>query len=128
MQMISRNPKTGIYRATPDYAHAMEVVRPERFLFLSGTMGLDEAGQAPATLDGQLALVWCNIRHILAEAEMSVDNIVRLTSYLRSAEYATANQQARLAALGQRAVPTTAIVVETLRPDWLIEIEVVAAG
>jgi hypothetical protein len=30
--------------------------------------------------------------------------------------------------LGGRLVPTTAIVVETLVDDWLVEVEVVAAG
>ena len=32
------------------------------------------------------------------------------------------------AALGGRLVPTTAIVVETLARDWLVELEVIAAG
>jgi hypothetical protein len=31
-------------------------------------------------------------------------------------------------ALGGRAVPTTAIVAETLVDDWLVETEVIAAG
>jgi hypothetical protein len=35
---------------------------------------------------------------------------------------------ARVAALGGRAVPTTAIVVQTLSDDWRLEIEVIAAG
>jgi enamine deaminase RidA (YjgF/YER057c/UK114 family) len=39
-----------------------------------------------------------------------------------------ANQNARLRALYGRAVPTTAIIVETLRDDWLVEIEIIAAG
>jgi len=30
--------------------------------------------------------------------------------------------------LGKRRVPTTAIVVGTLASDWLVEIEVIAAG
>lgn len=59
---------------------------------------------------------------------MSVDNIVRLTSYLRDASFVEANQNARLAALGGRAIPTTAIVAQTLREDWLVEIEVIAAA
>ena len=33
-----------------------------------------------------------------------------------------------MAALGDRAIPTTAIVAETLVSDWLVEIEVTAAG
>jgi len=59
---------------------------------------------------------------------MTTANIVRLTSYLRSAAYAGPNQTARLAALGDRRVPTTAIVVETLVSEWLVEIEVIAAA
>lgn len=128
--MIGRpiNPSEGVYRATPDYVHALEVTSPSRLLFVSGTMGLDADGAAPATLDEQLTLVWRNLRRILAEADMTTDNIVRLTSYLRDAAYAVANQEARLAALGHRRIPTTAIVVATLSPDWLVEIEIIAAA
>ena len=77
-------------------------------------------------LDAQLELIWKNIRRILVEADMSVANIVRLTSYLARPEYAEKNQAARETALGDRVVPTTAIVVTTLDPSWLVEIEVIA--
>ena len=50
---------------------------------------------------------------------MTADNIVRLTSYLRDASYAEANQNARIEALGARRVPTTAIIAQTLLSDWL---------
>lgn len=128
METIARNPTKGVYAATPDYIHAMEVRNPSRFLYISGTMGLDEQGAAGKTLDEQLVLIWNNLRAILASADMTVDNIVRVTSYLRDAAYVEANQNARVAALKGRAVPTTAIVVQTLVPDWLVELEVVAAG
>ena len=36
--------------------------------------------------------------------------------------------QARLHALGDRRIPTTAIVVQTLESEWLVELEVVAAA
>jgi enamine deaminase RidA (YjgF/YER057c/UK114 family) len=120
------NPADGIYAATRDYVHAMEVSGASRQLFVSGTMGLAEDASAPASLDEQLDLVWSNIRRILAEADMSVANIVRLTSYLARAEFADKNQAAREDALEGRVVPTTAIVVTTLDPSWLIEIEVIA--
>ncbi len=128
METIVRNPTDGVYPATGDYIHALEVRGIERMLFVSGTMGLDSAGVAGKTLDEQLVLVWSNIRVILASAGMGVDNIVRLTSYLREAAYAEANAKARVAALGSRLIPTTAIVAQTLVSDWLIEIEVIAAG
>ena len=128
MEMIMRNPASGVYPASPDYIHALEIRHPSRLLFVSGTMGLDQEGMAAADLEGQLELIWSNLRAILASADMTVDNIVRLTSYLSNGAFMEANQDARLRALGGRAVPTTAIIVETLRDDWLVEIEIIAAG
>jgi enamine deaminase RidA (YjgF/YER057c/UK114 family) len=128
VELIARNPTAGIYPATPDYVHALEVRGAGRLLFVSGTMGLDPSGAAGATLDEQLTLVWNNIRAILADAGMTVDNIVRQTSYLRDKAYVEANAAARVSALGGRLIPTTAIVVQTLENDWMIELEVVAAA
>jgi len=129
MAMLTRrNPTEGVYAATPDYVHAMEVSNPSRLLFVSGTMGLDAEGHVGRDLKEQLDLVWSNLRAVLADAGMSTANIVRVTSYLTDRSQAEANQNARVAALGGRIVPTTAIVVQTLRDDWLVELEVVAAG
>jgi 2-iminobutanoate/2-iminopropanoate deaminase len=128
MQMIVRNPTQGIYPATSDYVHAMEVREPKRFLYVAGTMGLDQNGVAGKTLSEQLELIWRNIRTILASADMTVDNIVRLTSYLRDPAYAKENAKARVKALNGRVIPTIGIVAQTLSSDWLVEIEVVAAA
>lgn len=128
MEFVPHNPTDGVYAATDDYVHAMEVRGAGRLLFVAGTMGLDPAGKPGAGLAEQLDLIWANIRAILASADMSVDNIVRLTSYLRDPAYADANAAARTAALGTRRVPTTAVVATTLDDDWLVEIEVIAAG
>ena len=125
MQTITHAEDT--YAPTADYAHAIELRDVQRLLFTAGTMGLDPSG-AGASLDAQLALVWANLRAILAAADMTVENIVRVTSYLRDGAYAEANARARVAALGGRRVPTTAIVVGTLSDDWLVELEVVAAA
>jgi enamine deaminase RidA (YjgF/YER057c/UK114 family) len=128
MKIVPHNPKAGIYPATPDYIHALEVRQPNRILYVAGTMGLDERGVPGKTLEEQLDLIWSNIRTILASADMTMRNIVRITSYLRDAAYAEANQAARLAALDGHVVPTTALVAQTLAEDWLVEIEVIAAG
>ena len=128
MELIPHNPTEGVYSTGGDWVHAMEVRNAARLLFVSGTMGLRPDFTAPTTLDEQLECVWNNLRAILASAAMTLDNIVRLTSYLRDASYAEANARARIAALGDRRIPTTAIVVQTLEPDWLIELEVIAAS
>ena len=128
MHITPINPAHDIYPATADYVHAMQVTAPTRWLFISGTMGLANDSRAAATLDGQLALIWHNIRRILQEAEMVPDNIVRVTSYLTDAAYAEANQNAREVALGHRPVATTAVIVGTLNSDWLVEVEAIAAA
>jgi 2-iminobutanoate/2-iminopropanoate deaminase len=128
MTFVTHSPTAGIYPATSDYVHAIEVQRPERIVFVAGTMGLDARGVAGETLERQLELIWSNIRTILASAGMTADNIVRLTSYLRDPSYAEANASARVRALGTRRIPTTAICVQTLDPTWLVEIEVIAAA
>ena len=128
MQMIVRNPTQGIYPASSDYVHAMEVQGPARFLYVAGTMGLDQNGVAGRSLAEQLDLIWRNLRAILASADMTVDNIVRLTSYLRDPAYAEENAKARVKALNGRVIPTIGIVAQTLSSDWLVEIEVVAAA
>jgi 2-iminobutanoate/2-iminopropanoate deaminase len=102
--------------------------RDTALLFISGTMGLDETGKAGGSLDEQLNLIWSNLRRILAEADMTVDNIMRQTSYLRDPSFAEQNQDARVAALGGRRIPTTTIAVQTLIEDWLVEIEIIAVA
>lgn len=50
MELVKHSPSSGIYAATPDYIHAMEVRNPARFLFVSGTMGLDAQGVLRAAI------------------------------------------------------------------------------
>jgi enamine deaminase RidA (YjgF/YER057c/UK114 family) len=128
MEAIPHSPSDGVYPAVSDYVHAMEVRAAERMLFVSGTMGLDPSGTPGSSLEHQLELIWNNLRAILASADMTVDNIVRLTSYLRDVSYAGPNAEARIAALRGRSIPTTAIVAQTLSEDWLVEIEIIAAA
>ena len=56
MQLVPHGPKQGVYPASDDYVHAMEVRGAERFLFVAGTMGLDPSGTPGATLAEQLDL------------------------------------------------------------------------
>ena len=128
METVTHNPTEGVYTTTDDYVHAIEVRNPQRLLYVAGTMGLEANGEPGATLERQLELLWDNLRAILKSADMTVDNIVRLTSYLRDVAYVEANGAARVKALGDRRIPTTAIIVQTLSEDWLVELEIIAAA
>jgi 2-iminobutanoate/2-iminopropanoate deaminase len=112
LEIAQHNPVDGIYATTPDYVHAVEVRGADRSLFVAGTMGLDQRGTPGATLTEQLDLACSNIRTILASAGMTVDDIVRLTSYLRDASYAAANAEAR-------AVTMTDGIPKWIPPPWI---------
>lgn len=127
MQQIIHNPVDGIYAAAPDHVHALEVRRSAQFPCIAGTMGLRPDVRRPKTFDEQLKLICANIRTILAQANMPTNNIVRITTH-RDSSYAAANGAARERALGTRRRPTTAIVVQTLDPEWLVEIEAIATA
>lgn len=127
MELTALNP-ADIYPTGGDYLHGLTIEGARRLVFVAGTMGLEADGTPGATIDRQLELIWTNIGRILAEAGMTLANVVRVTSYLTDRAFVVPNQEARLKALDGRAVPTTAIVVTTLFDDWLVEIEVIAAG
>jgi 2-iminobutanoate/2-iminopropanoate deaminase len=128
MEMTERNPTEGVYAATPDYIHALELRAPERFLFVSGTMGLDPDGVPAGDVERQLERIWANVRSILADAGMTVANVTQVRSYLRDPSYAEANARARMRALEGRRVATTSVVAGTLEREWLVEIEIAAAA
>ena len=115
-----------IYAPTPDYAHGIEISDGKRVVYTAGTMGLEIDGSVPAGIDRQLELLWENNASILAAADMTVDNIVRLTSYLSDRKYSDKNTKARMTALGRRVIPTTAIICDLYDEAWLVEIEVIA--
>jgi hypothetical protein len=47
MRMTTHDPDT-IFAPVGPYTHGLEVVEARRLLFITGTMGLDESGKAPA--------------------------------------------------------------------------------
>ena len=110
------------------YARQLYGIDADRRPALAGKQDLSGAPLLPPVGELNPEKVRKAIRTILGQVGMSVDNIMRLTSYLRDASYAEANGAARVKALKGRVIPTTAIVVQTLSPDWLVEIEVIAAA
>jgi enamine deaminase RidA (YjgF/YER057c/UK114 family) len=75
--------------------------------------------------------VWRNIAAILAEAGMGPQHVVSVTTYLVASDMTPGLAQAmaaRDAFLGGRRVASTLVTVPALaRPEWLLEIAVVAA-
>ncbi|AMJ60584.1 RidA family protein [Bosea sp. PAMC 26642] len=110
------------------YCHGLEVVQPKRFLFSSGTMGLDKEGLAPEGIEAQLEIAWTNLKAILADAGMDVGNIVKVTTFLADRSMRGPATAYRQAMLRDHKPAVTTMVAGLLQDDWLVEIEIVAAA
>ena len=113
------------------YSHAMEVPPGLRWVVASGQLGVAPDGTVPADAAGQAALAFANIDAILAEAGMTRANVVRINTYLTDRAHAAGYMAARDAWIGEAATPpasTMLIVSGFSRPEFVVEIEVMAAG
>lgn len=110
------------------YAPAVEVSGASRTLYISGTVPVDAEGRTPAGFDAQARLVWANIEAILQAADMSFDNLVKVTTYLADRKYNLPNRAIRQEILGDRRMALTVILPALFEDHWLIEIEAVAVA
>jgi len=109
------------------YAQAVEVRTPRRVLYLSGQIPVTASGETPRDFDAQCRLVWANLEAQLRAAGMSLDNLVKVTTYLSHRRDAAANSRIRREALGARTPALTVIITGIYDETWLLEIEAIAA-
>ena len=64
------------------YHHGLLVTSPHRTLYLSGQLGEYSDGLIFADFEAQAKQAWANLKTLLTEAEMSVADIVKITSYI----------------------------------------------
>ena len=110
------------------YTHGLEVPTGARLLFISGQIPTRKDGSVPPDFEDQCRAVWGNIVAVLTSANMTVDNLVKVTTYLGSRDHADANAAVRREILGKARPALTVIVAEIFDAAWLLEIEAIAAG
>ena len=110
------------------YPQAVEVRDVSRWPFLSGQIPVGSDGRLPDDFVGQCRQAWANVEAQLSAGGMSLDNLVRVTTYLADRQYALENRQVRLEVLDGRQPALTVIVTGLFETDWLVEIEAVAAA
>jgi len=76
-----RNPDS-IHSPFSTYSHQIEICNENRLLVLSGQIGVDPSGNMADGVSDQLKLAWHNVGENLLAANMSYENIVKLTIYL----------------------------------------------
>lgn len=119
----------GIAAPAAHYAHAVMTDAGARLLHTSGVVPVRPDGTVPTTVEEQAEVVWANIAAMLAEAGMDAGDVVSVTTYVVTDEADLAGvMAARDRALGGRKAASTLVTVPRLaRPEWRMEIAVVAA-
>ena len=125
--MFAFNPPT-VVAPFGTYSHGVEVEGPVRLLFGAGQAGVDADGRIGESIEEQSRFVWRNISEVLAGADMDIQDIVHLNMLLVHREDAPAARAVREEVLGDhRPASTLMYVVGLANPDWLIEVDFVAA-
>jgi enamine deaminase RidA (YjgF/YER057c/UK114 family) len=98
-------------------------------LHTSGVVPVGKDGSVPDGIGDQAATIWSNLQAILSDAEMSVDDIVSVTTYVVTGEDLRPVMDARDTALGDHLAASTLVTVPKLaQSTWRLEIAVVAAS
>src|SRR6185295_201988 len=127
--MIRNHDPSTIHAPLGHYAHAIEVPRDARLLFVSGQIGIKPDGTLAEGIEGQLGQIWENISAILANANMTLNNIIRVMTFIRQPEHFTVHPRIRGEFLGEHRAATTGVCIGALAtPEILCEIEIVAAS
>jgi enamine deaminase RidA (YjgF/YER057c/UK114 family) len=123
----SLNP-ADIHPPFAQYSHGVEVTSRSRLVFCSGQLGVAADGSVPAGCSAQARLSFQNIAAILAEAGMGLNDIVRINAFVSGREHLQPYMEVRNSLFAEPYPASTLMIVSGFaRPEFVVEIEVVAA-
>lgn len=110
------------------YSHGIEVPPNARWLYVAGQVGVLPNGKIAEGITAQTEAAINNILAILNSAGMGMEDVTRMNTYLVRPGDLAAVREVRTRMLGSARPASTLVMVAGLAsPDWLIEIEAVAA-
>ncbi|WP_243526741.1 RidA family protein [Bacillus pseudomycoides] len=119
----SRNPET-VHKPVAPYVHQIEVTGPNKWLTLSGQLGLEIDGMVPDDPLEQLQLALDNIRRNLEAANMNVEDLTKMVFYLVGDFNADKRREIIGDFLGEHLPCTTMIYVVALAaPVFKVEVD-----
>ena len=115
------------------FSQAELVEAPQKTLYLSGQTAMDAHGkpQHAGDMRGQVTLALDNLEAVLAQAQMTLNNVVRLVVYTTDVDALLKNFDALGARLKEAgAVPTQTMlgVSRLFLPQLLVELEATAVA
>jgi 2-iminobutanoate/2-iminopropanoate deaminase len=108
------------------YAQAVEVSRATRVLHVSGQIPMAADGTVPETFAAQCHQAWSNLEAQLRAAGMTLDHVVKVTTYLADRCYGLEYRAIRNQILGDRKCALTVVIAGIFDAAWLLEVEAVA--
>ena len=135
-QALDRSPMRDL---TPDtirppfarYAHGVEIPPGWRTVRTSGQLGVSIDDTVPEDAYSQAVICFQNITEILALAGMSPNDVAHVTAYVTDRTHMAGYMKARdefMAGAPRPAASTLLIVSGFTRPEFKVEVEVVAAA
>lgn len=117
------NPST-VPKPSSSYTQAIEISAGARRLIISGQVGMRPDGVILKGLEAQTEQVFDNILALVAAADMSVADIVKIVTYCTVPGQMQVVREVRQRKLGAHAPASTLLLVAGLaNPEFLIEIE-----
>jgi 2-iminobutanoate/2-iminopropanoate deaminase len=111
------------------YSHGIAVPAGLRLVFTSGQLGIAADGSVPADCEAQADLCFANIAAILAEDGMTLANVIRINAWVTGREHLPGYMKSRDRQFpGTPPASTLMIVSGFARPEFLVEVEAVAAA
>lgn len=127
--MLTKHNPGGTAPAFSRYSLGVEAPAGARWLFVSGQVGVGPGGAMAEGAAAQMEAAWRNVFAILGSAGMGPGDLVRVNAYLTRAEDVGLYREVRDRMLDGAEPASTLIVISALaHPDWLVEIEAVAAA
>jgi len=121
------NPKT-IRPPFAAYSHGVAVPAGARLVVTSGQLGVGPDDVVPDDVEAQAVLCFENIKAILAEAGMTLADVVRFSAFVTDRAYFPIYGAVRSRYVQGETFASTLIVVSGFtRPEFKIEVEATAA-
>ncbi len=111
-----------------NYTHSVEIDPSARYLFVAGQTGVDIDGNVPDGIEAQADIAFSNMVKILEASDFGLQDVVFMKSFLTRREDRDGYQKVRSKYWGGIKPASTFLLVQGLaRPDFLVEVEAIAA-
>ena len=117
----------GIVSQIGHYADAVVIPAGYEQILVSGTPGMDQDGDVRPDIASQSEQAWENVVRILEAADASVSDIVFIRQWLTNESDIGDYVAVRTRYVTHRPGSMLAVVPALVRPEFLVELEVVAA-